>query len=879
MNNTSPIAACTIVSKNYLSLARVWNASVQKHHPGARTFVLIVDRIEGTFDPAKEPFEVIEVEQLGIPDFQDMAFKYNILELNTAVKPFFLEHLFRNRDVERLAYFDPDTVLYGPIDRALEMLVERQIVVVPHILRPQTIDGRRPNETDFLISGAYNLGFLVLRRTDEVFSFLRWWQERLIDACFSAPERGLFTDQKWIDLVPSIFSGVGILKDRGYNVAYWNLHERMDLEARNGGGYRFPECPLTFFHFSGIEFARPEHVSKYQNRFRFHTLSEPYQMLYQGYVDAVRAAGFAETRKLPYSYGVFDDGVPIPQFLRQLYYGQGSARRRWGDPFRTGTEDSFRDWLLTPSEFGSKIPRLLSHICNGRPDVRKTIPDAEHGNARKLLTWAILSAKTEYKFGDFFVRHFQTILDEFDAEELRARAAREEEEAAREQRLAEVYLSEPETAGKRTVQRVLTPPVYRKLRSWAWRLRLRKTKGRGEDAEFADPVTAVPPSDLDRSLPRGVNLFGYFDTESGVGEIARSMASMLADAGIPHALVNIGQEWLRRNDRRFWRFSTSNPYAVNLFMVNADQVPSTLVRFGEDARRGRINIGYWFWELSRFPPAYARAFDPFDEVWVATEFCREAVSAVSPIPVVKIPPGFEFDSPRGRRSRNSFGIRDDDFVFLYVFDSASLVARKNPAGLIHAFRAAFPNPSRERLVLKTTAFARSKLAALERLASGGAIDVLNEYLDRHELLDLLAAADCYVSLHRSEGLGLTLLESMALAKPVVATGYSGNEDFLRPGLGFPVGYRLVPIRRTIGPYEKGAIWAEPDLADAARWMRWVRDHPADAARVGAAARDEIRRSWSVQAASRGLRERLDRIFEENGAESPGLRRDAARPPA
>ncbi len=247
MNNTSPIAACTIVSKNYLSLARVWNASVQKHHPGMRTFVLIVDRVEGAFDAGQEPFEVIEVERLGIPDFPDLAFKYNILELNTAVKPFLLEYIFQQRGVEQLVYFDPDTVLYGPIDKALAMLEEKQIVVVPHILSPQAVDGLRPNETDFLISGAYNLGFLALRKSEEVLSFLRWWQERLIDACFSAPERGLFTDQKWIDLVPSIFSGVGILKDRGYNAAYWNLHERMDLEARNGGSYRFPECPADIF--------------------------------------------------------------------------------------------------------------------------------------------------------------------------------------------------------------------------------------------------------------------------------------------------------------------------------------------------------------------------------------------------------------------------------------------------------------------------------------------------------------------------------------------------------------------------------------------------------------------------------------------------------
>lgn len=866
MNNTSPIAACTIVSKNYLSLARVWNASVQKHHPGMRTFVLIVDRIEGAFDPGKEPFEVIEVDRLDIPDFPDLAFKYSILELNTAVKPFFLEYLFRKRDVEQLVYFDPDTVLYGPIDKAREMLQEKEIVVVPHILFPQAVDGRRPNETDFLISGAYNLGFLALRKSDEVFSFLRWWKERLIDSCFSAPERGLFTDQKWIDLVPSIFSGVGILKDRGYNVAYWNLHERMDLEARNGGGYRFPECPMTFFHFSGIEFTHPERVSKYQNRFRFHTLPEPYRNLYREYVEEIHSAGFDETRRLPYAFGAFEDGVPIPPYLRLLYYGQGSERQRWGDPFRTSGEDSFRGWLLAPSEFGSKIPRLLTHIYQSRLDLRAAIPDGEHEKAKSLLTWAIDFTPSEYKLPPFFIRRFREILDEIEADERSV-------EAARQRRLAELYFSEPEAAGKRIVQFVLTPPVYRNLRKWTWQRRLRKNGS--DDNGTADVVSTEPPPG--GSLPRGVNLFGYFDTESGVGEIARSMASMLEDAGIPHMLVNIGQDWLRRNDRRIWRFSTSNPYAVNLFMVNADQVPSALGRIGEEARRGRVNVGYWFWELSAFPQAYAESFGYFDEIWVATEFCREAISAASPIPVVKIPPGFEFEEPRGRRTRFSFGIRDDDFVFLYVFDSASSVMRKNPAGAIRAFRSAFPNPSRERLVLKTTNLTPSKLSAIDRLAGGSPVEVVNEYLDRHELLDLLAAANCYVSLHRSEGLGLTLLESMALGKPVIATGYSGNEDFLRPGLGFPVEYRLVPIRRTIGPYEKGAVWAEPDLSDAARWMRWVRDNPADSARIGEAARDEIRRSWSISASRRRLRDRVDLLLENRNSAVSEVRTPGRRP--
>jgi glycosyltransferase involved in cell wall biosynthesis len=211
------------------------------------------------------------------------------------------------------------------------------------------------------------------------------------------------------------------------------------------------------------------------------------------------------------------------------------------------------------------------------------------------------------------------------------------------------------------------------------------------------------------------------------------------------------------------------------------------------------------------------------------------------------------------RNPGFFETGERDFKFLYAFDGASSVYRKNPAGAVSAFRRAFPTPGRERLVLKTTGISRSKVEALKRLAGDARVEILNDYLSREELLDLLAAADCYVSLHRSEGFGLTILESIALGKPVIATGYSGCTDFLNSRTGFPVGYRLVPIRRNLGPYRKGNLWAEPDIAEAARLMRRVRENPVEAARIADEGRLEILASWSLSAASRRMAARLRRF--------------------
>jgi len=959
-----PFAACTIVSKNYLSFARVWNESFRRHHPGARTFVLIVDRIEGVFDPREEDFEVIEVEELGIPRFEDLAFKYNILELNTAVKPFLLEYLLSRKKLERVAYLDPDILFFAPLARVGQALADENIVLTPHILFPMPADGRLPNEMDFLISGSYNLGFIGVRRSDDTFAFLNWWKQRLLDHGFSAPERGLFTDQKWIDLVPSLFPRVAVVRDRGYNAAYWNIQERLDLEARNGT-YGFADAPLTFFHFSGLELDRPERVSKYQDRFRLYQLNPAYRALFADYVSRVRDAGFEETRSWRYAFAYFEDGTAVSSHVRRLYHAQGEGRDRWLDPFRTSGPNTFREWLLQPARFGSRVPRFLADLYRSRQDLQAALPEGEGANARALLDWALHNVRGEYGLDGFFLDELQRRIDEIDAAQPAPEIAPPTQPAAPDASVMRKSEGPAEgaarTPGKRLVESLLGAARYRRIRRVLWEMRHRRReqenrvaaaehwRGSGGQllglllgkslyrktlalvwvlreaaSEPAGPDDEGPAktgfkrviesllggraySALRRILwklrewsgsrqsaalsaaapdriaplavasapaggyPFGVNLFGYFDTESGVGEIARSMARMLRQSQIPHVLINVEQQWLRRKDFTFREFASANPYAVNLFVVNADMVPTVIPSFGAAAVDRPRNIGYWFWELSRFPDRFQGSFRFFSEVWVASSFCLESISSSSPIPVVKIPPGFDFHIP-GRRTRASFGIEPDDLVFLYVFDGASSFQRKNPGGVVSAFRRAFPQPGRERLILKTVNAPASKVEALRRLARRSRVEIVADYMNREELLDLLAAADCYVSLHRSEGFGLTILESMAMGKPVIATDYSGSEDFLHRGNGFPVGYRLVPIRQTVGPYGKGNSWAEPDLDQAAGFLRRVREDPSEADRVGRAAQEEVQRRWTVPSASPRITERLDWIRLQQESARPIARR-------
>ena len=193
----SSIAACTIVSKNYLPFARTLCESFRRHHPEGEFYVLLVDRVDGHFDPEGEPFELLEAERLPtLPDFHGYAFKYSLLEINTAVKPFYLEHLLASRGLGSLFYFDPDILILRSLEELAGRLRTSSILLTPHLTAPID-DGKHPGEQAILQSGAYNLGFLGLRSGETVTRFLRWWQQRVYDRCLVDVARGLFVDQKW----------------------------------------------------------------------------------------------------------------------------------------------------------------------------------------------------------------------------------------------------------------------------------------------------------------------------------------------------------------------------------------------------------------------------------------------------------------------------------------------------------------------------------------------------------------------------------------------------------------------------------------------------------------------------------------------------------
>ena len=324
----SKTAVFTIASQNYIAYARTLLESVADQHPESDRYLLLVDEPDVLLDLSDENYTVVLANDIGIESFCDMAFKYDIMELNTAVKPFFMSWLLR-RGNTKVVYLDPDIMLFARMDVILKSLDEHSIVITPHITSPiPYADKYIPSERDYLTAGTYNLGFIAVSDSDESRKFLEWWCERCQHECFSEVETGFFVDQKWINLVPGLYSSVKILRDPGCNMAYWNLHERY---LHNGMVNN--ESPLIFFHFSGIDPTCEDQLSKYQNRF---TLDErtDIQELFVIYRKKLIANGYHDTIKLSYAYDCYDNGDRIGAFARRMYAITNSYI---GSPFKSGS--------------------------------------------------------------------------------------------------------------------------------------------------------------------------------------------------------------------------------------------------------------------------------------------------------------------------------------------------------------------------------------------------------------------------------------------------------------------------------------------------------------------------------------------------------------
>lgn len=378
---------CTILSVNHAAHARVLAESFVEHHPGSRCIALVIDDHSAVLTPEQEPFVIVRPTDLALEpaEFDDLRSRYDLLELATALKPWLLRYMLDHHDDgDGVAYCDPDIRFFSPLPELAAALSRTQVVLTPHLTAPLPRDGLRPNESDIMAAGIYNLGFIALTAGADAAALLRWWQERLRTDCRIAPAEHLFVDQRWIDWVPGLFESVTILRDSGYNAAYWNLPTRRLTAA--GPGYRADDRPLRFFHFSGYDPDRPDHLSKHQNRLSL-TPGSPLRALTDDYAQALVAHGLAAAQAVPYQHELLPSGARLDRFTRSLYRKARLAGALDTPVFTPAGERRLVDWMNEPEPTVPGLTRYLYELWLLRPDFQRAFPDVAVRDRPAFVTW------------------------------------------------------------------------------------------------------------------------------------------------------------------------------------------------------------------------------------------------------------------------------------------------------------------------------------------------------------------------------------------------------------------------------------------------------------------------------------------------------------
>ncbi len=345
---------------------------------------------------------------------------------------------------------------------------------------------------------------------------------------------------------------------------------------------------------------------------------------------------------------------------------------------------------------------------------------------------------------------------------------------------------------------------------------------------------------------KGVNIVGYHSKSLGLGAEVRRIASAIEVAGLPVNRVE-GRMASSIDDRSRSVARIRSDFTSVILAIAADQLMNEMLGLGLENFVDKYRIGFWYWELEGLTPTMQRSLNHVDELWVGSEWLEEVFRSQTDKEVFRIPMTRPI-APPNLLSRDQLGIPKDKFVFLTTFDYLSVIARKNPIAAVEAFQRAFPKPSRAILIVKSQNghLMQSDRKVVE-VAAGGRSDILfiDQPVDELVQWSLIAASNVLVSLHRSEGLGLHILESMALGKPVIYTDYSAPSYFLNLENSMPVDYRRIPVAGGKGVYPDGFVWADPDLDHAANWMRMSAEDEQSCRDRGEAARRFVSRLPSV----------------------------------
>ncbi len=826
----------SLATRATLPQARVLARSLARHEPDWPLQVVLVGHDAGARGD-REPFALRRAEDELDIDIRELICRYAEDELIAILVPRLLQaHARAHR--EPVLHLPPSAWVLGRLQPYDAQLRSHGVLLAPRCARDLPADGLEPTAKRLAASGRIAANLMAVDGSPAADTFLRWWCARLDEHFGSLDGRragGRVEDRFWawrfLELAPARF-GAATLAGPGLYLSQWNLHEHA-LTGEDDRVLVDGRETARLLDLPGFEPGRPYRLAATASRARV-SRSPALRRLTARYAAELDDAGWRDLDEMRRQVGRrLANGLVFDEAMWALSAQAYTLGEDFGDLFTPEGTDAFVAWLHGPAPRGARhgVNRYVFHrVARERPDVPRTYPDLDGADAAGYVAWCRSFGRSEMELPDEFLPPGDGAAP-----------------------------AEPVVAAARVPDG--GRPAARAGDAIA---------GNGA-APATSEVAAPTASGEANGTALGVRVTGYLSHTLGLGSAARGYASALAAAGVPVTTASVPLHHLELPVELAAEYGRhlhddivhAGGHGYELIAVNADELPSFVERLGGDYFQGP-RIGIWGWEVNRIPDRWRSAFELIDEIWVYSRFMAENIGAVAPVPVTVLPPPVSPPVLRGAPLR--LGV-PDGFLFLFVFDYMSTTQRKNPVGLVEAFRSAFSPQDGAHLLIKTINAPLRPLAEEELLwACHGREDihVIDRSLTGPERDALMAACDCYVSLHRSEGFGLTLAEAMSIGKPVIATGYSGNVDFMTAENSYLVDYEIVRVGPDCEIYPADGEWAEPDVEQAARLMRGVYDDPAQAHRLAQQAQLDVVRLLSPEATGRAMRERLLAM----GAERP-----------
>jgi glycosyltransferase involved in cell wall biosynthesis len=832
----------TLATPSTLPQARVLADSLRHHQPDCSLDVLFVGRErEADTDGGTSRLRSV-AEELDV-DVESVIARYDEEDLIALLLPRVLRS-YSERGAGPLLHLPPTAWVHGDLAPVQAALSTRSVLLVPRMTSDIPDDGLQPTCAQMERYGRMAETVMGVDGTAGAEGFLVWWAaqvERTLGSLDGRRAGARPEDRPWLgrllELAPARFA-TAVLNDPGCNLSMWNLHLH-SLQATPEGMLVDGRRPLRWLDLPGFSPDRPHQLNAGASRVRI-SRSPALRELCAAYAGELERAGWSAVDRRQDIGRRLADGLVYDDALDALRTRAEALGERYDDLFDAAADDAraFTDWLAGPAPAGAGygVNRYVFYrVARERPDVMRAYPDLNGPDGAAYVEWCWVFGREEVSIPDRFMPPQP------------GSAATRPPKAARG--------GHPETSGSSASE-----------------------PGRDARPETTESTQAPAISEPDTSLQvtqngaqPAVRVTGYLSHTLGLGAAGRGYAQALKAAGVAVSTASVPLHHLQlpvelQDGYGRHRFEDvlhdGVHHGFEIVAVNADELPSFVRRLGEDYFQGP-RIGIWGWETDTIPARWQRAFALVQEIWVYSRFMAENIGAVAPVPTIALPPPVQ--APAEPATPLRLDVPDDGFLFLFVFDYLSTIQRKNPVGLIEAFKRAFTPGEGPRLLLKTINGPLRPLAEEEVLwAAHGRPDihVIDRSLSGDELNGLMAGCDCYVSLHRSEGFGLTMAEAMAIGKPVIGTGYSGNIDFMNAENSCLVEYELGRVGPDCEIYPPEGTWAQPSVEHAAELMRRVVEHPEEAAAIGARAREDVARELSAQATGAAMLRRLEELAAE-----------------